>query len=78
MITIWHKDYTELERAGIKGIYSAYVRPHHWEGWWMFRAHPNRGDCCLEYRSQDKDDVLLKAEQWFKGEEPDGIYSASC
>jgi hypothetical protein len=77
MERIWEKNYIELAKAGRKGIYAAYVGPHAWDGWWVFRAYPERGDHCTEFLSEDKELVLTKAEQWFKGEMPEGIYSAA-
>lgn len=74
---IWSKNYQELEAAGRAAFYSADVRPHFWEGQWMFQALPHRGDWCCEFLSNDRDEVVAKAEQWLAGEMPQGFYSAS-
>jgi len=66
-------NYTQLP----KGIYSAHVRKHNWDGWFLFRAYPNSGSTCLEYISQDVNDVLAKAETFVRGEKSRAIYSAS-
>jgi hypothetical protein len=67
-------NYTQLP----KGIYAAHVRKHgSWDGWFLFRAFPNSGSNCLEYVSQDENDVIAKAESFVRGERDPAIYSAS-
>lgn len=77
MVTLWSKNYKELEAAGRTGMYLATIRPHAWPGYFMFQAAPNRGDWVTEYISTDLNEVITKAEQWLAGEMPDGFYSAS-
>jgi len=77
MNVLWQKNYPELDAAGRKAFYQAVVRPHHWEGYFLFQAIPNRGGGCVEYISKDKDALIAKAEAWLAGEEPEGFYYAS-
>lgn len=73
MQTLWEKNYNELPA----GVYSAYVRKHHWPDWFMFRAHPSRGDWCWEFKSKDQNECIAKAEAFARGEKDDEIYTSS-
>lgn len=71
---IWSKSHVDLNGTE---FYSAVVREHHWDGWYVFQAYPNQGDHCIECKSKDKDDLIAKAERWFKGDMPSDFYSAA-
>lgn len=68
--TSWN--YTELP----SGMYSASLSGE--EGRWLFRAHPNRGDWCIELIEADLSVMEAKIESFLAGE-PNiaGMYSAS-
>ena len=66
-------NYTQLP----KGVYCAYVREHHWEGHYIFRAHPDSGGFCWEFISENLQEVLDRAEAFSHGVKDPAIYSAS-
>lgn len=70
-LPVWN--YTQLP----KGVYSASVRKHHWEGHWIFQAFPDRGDWCWEFISDNLQEVLDRAEAFAHGVKDDKIYCAS-
>ena len=73
MASYWNKSYNELP----KGFYTAEVRDHVWDGYYLFRAYPDRGTCCLEYVSTNLQEVLDRAEAFSHGVKDSAIYSAS-
>lgn len=77
MTVHWQRNYTQLP----KGLYSASVEDHHWEGWYIFRAYPSMGSCCTEFMSKDLDEVIAKADAWeaagYNACSVPGMYSAS-
>ena len=73
MASYWNKNYNELP----KGFYTAEVRDHAWPGHYLFRAYPDRGSNCLEFVSENLQEVLDRAEAFSHGVKDPAIYSAS-
>jgi hypothetical protein len=73
MCIFWEKNYNELP----PGVYTACVRKHHWEGYYIFRALPSSGSFCWEFISTDLQQVLDRAEAFSHGVKDDAIYTAS-
>ena len=73
MASYWNKSYNELP----KGFYTAEVRDHVWDGYYLFRAYPDWRTCYLGYVSTNLQDPGSEPERSRTGWKVSAIYSAS-